>query len=141
MKAKVIGVHPLPVTEELFRKTVEWRYGEGLKSKKLAKAEAQIRDWFDNLYLIEVEVDPPDRSFIDDHPPTQEIKGVPQDNWQVAYDERAMDEDGRSWAFFLHFVDLKQPLITKAGRVPLPPPTPLPKKLADLLAKQPYEAP
>jgi hypothetical protein len=53
----------------------------------------------------------------------------------VPYDERPVGHG--HWAFFLHFVNLDQPLHTQVGTLKLPSPTPRPTRLADCR----YEAP
>jgi hypothetical protein len=78
------------------------------------------------LFLLEAELDPAAPFSWDEV--TQETAGQPRENWQVPYDEQPLDGD-RKWAFFFHFLDLEQPLLTPAGPVPLPAPTPLPDRL------------
>jgi hypothetical protein len=68
---------------------------------------------------------------------TQEIPHQPKENWQVAYNEEPLDESGRRWAFFFHYLDLKKPLLTPVGEVPLPELTNLPNHLKRIK----YEAP
>lgn len=70
---------------------------------------------------------------------TQEVKGQPRDNWQVPYDEQTLKEgDGKCrYAFFFHYLDLKNPLQTPLGPVKLPTPTDTPKHLKKIN----YEAP
>src|SRR6516225_774234 len=48
---------------------------------------------------------------------TQEIKGKPKSEWQVAYDERLIEEweEKTRYAFFFHYLDLKKPLLTSSG--------------------------
>lgn len=60
---------------------------------------------------------------------TQEDASQPRDNWQVAYDEQPLDDDERYWAFFFHHLDLAKPLLTPAGPIQLPAPTPSPEHL------------
>jgi len=71
---------------------------------------------------------------------TQEAAGQSRDNWQVAYDEHYLTSDGERQcepasagearvAFFFHHLDFRRPLLTAAGPVPLPPPSPRPSRL------------
>ncbi len=70
---------------------------------------------------------------------TQEVTGQPKSNWQAPYDERVLEEsDGNiRYAFFFHYLDFKQPLITPAGSLSAPKPT---KHAAHLMEIQ-YESP
>lgn len=70
---------------------------------------------------------------------TQEVAGQPKSNWQAPYDERVLEEsEGKvRYAFFLHYIDLKKPLLTPAGPLQLPKPTNRPAHLKDIE----YESP
>jgi len=85
---------------------------------------------------------------------TQELSGQPRANWQVPYDEHFLDSEGTSAlnpagpahpptestarvAFFFHHLDLKRPLLTPAGVLNLPPPTPRPARLRFLSYEPP----
>ena len=70
---------------------------------------------------------------------TQEVAGEPRDNWQVPYDERLLEEtDGKvRYAFFFHYLDLDQPLVTPIGDARLPKPTDVPQHLEGIE----YDAP
>jgi hypothetical protein len=70
---------------------------------------------------------------------TQEDPKQPRSNWQVAYDERIINESERGlrYAFFFHHLDLDKPLITPAGTLVMPMPTEMPARLKDIT----YEAP
>ncbi len=106
-------------------------------------------------FLLEVEIvgasEPPDFGLF-----VQAAPGSPPSNWQVAWDERLLDPTGSvvvaelwstslpsPWpqrarvAFFLHDVDLAQPLATPFGDVSLPEPTARPGRLDAIR----YEAP
>jgi hypothetical protein len=78
-------------------------------------------------YLIEAELSEPTR--FDWGKVTQEDETQPPSNWQVAYDEQSLDEEKRRWVFFFHHLDLGKPLLTPAGPIPLPAPTPRPTHL------------
>src|SRR5437868_9865811 len=49
---------------------------------------------------------------------TQEVAGQPMRNWQAPYNERLLEEsEGKArHAFFFHFLDLNNPLLTSAAR-------------------------
>ena len=76
-------------------------------------------------YLIEVELDRPDRDY-DWGEVTQEEPGTPRDDWQAPYDERPLNDTGVRWAFFFHYLDCGRPLLAPNGPVALPAPSPLP---------------
>jgi hypothetical protein len=76
-----------------------------------------------------IEADVPDGHAFDWGKVTQENPTQPRSNWQVAYDEQPLDAAGRRWAFFFHYLDPTRPLLTPAGPVTLPPPTPRPAHL------------
>jgi hypothetical protein len=81
-------------------------------------------------HLIELQV--ADSKSIDWSAITQELADQPQENWQVPWDERPIDDDETRWAFFFHYLDLKKPLLTQDGPVTLPKPTPIPKHLNEI---------
>src|SRR3954471_13442817 len=78
-------------------------------------------------HLIEAEL--PDGDDFDWGQVTQEDATQPRHNWQVPYDERPLDDDHRRWAFFFHYLDLSKRLLTPAGPIQLPAPTPRPDHL------------
>lgn len=81
---------------------------------------------------------------------TQPMPNRPRSDWQVAYDERLLDDMGEravtdvfvhrpaAWpkrarvAFFFHFLDVERPLITPFGEATLPRPNEAPARLAFL---------
>lgn len=86
---------------------------------------------------------------------TQPLPDRPRSDWQVAYDERLLDDMGErvlsdvfhrrsaTWperarvVFYFHFLDVDRPLVTQFGEVRLPPPSEAPARLSFLS----YEAP
>jgi hypothetical protein len=70
---------------------------------------------------------------------TQELKGQPRSNWQVAYDEQILEERLGHFrcAFFFHYLNLATPLHTPLGLVSLPKETPTPGHLSHMK----YDAP
>lgn len=99
-----------------------------------------------DAHLIELRVAVPPEQ-LDVGTFTQEEPGEPRDNWQVPWMEVWLDPasgealtepfdappDGlreSRLAFFLHFLSFERALLTLAGPVELPPPAPLPDRLA-----------
>lgn len=87
-------------------------------------------------YLFEVQLDPPNLEYLWGEV-TQEVSGQPTENWQVPYDEQPLDESGNRWAFFFHYLNSNQPLITPEGTITIPEPTSIPEHLTGIE----YEAP
>lgn len=101
------------------------------------------------VHLVEVLVQALPSSFdVSDF--TQEIKGQPKSNWQVAYDEYYLNSNGNAiigdslripkeetamtrMTFYLYFIDFNKPLITPFGNVSLPRPTTMPARLKDII--------
>jgi hypothetical protein len=90
-------------------------------------------------HLVELEVDIQEAFAVG--MVTQEDPDLPRDDWQVAYDERRLNSEGREaheWskafpgrvAFFFHYLRLDRPLLTPAGALPLPKPQERPSRLA-----------
>jgi hypothetical protein len=91
------------------------------------------------VHLIEVAID---GSFddVDWGAITQALPNQPREDWQTVYDEQELPAlpDGRArGVFFFHYLDLDRELITPAGSLVLPSPTPTPSDLAQIV----YEAP
>jgi len=95
-----------------------------------------VMEHFAGLHIIEIEVTPSSDE-LDWSEITQRIAGAPRSNWQVPYDQRALNDDGTRWAFFFHYLDCQTPLLTPRGAARLPDVTPLPKYLQAIE----YEAP
>jgi len=71
---------------------------------------------------------------------TQPRFDLPNDSWQVPYDERLLESlpDGRARVvFFFHYLDIARPLLTPAGLLPLPAPTPVPAHPAPIPSPHP----
>ena len=132
----ILGVHPVKVSKELFGETLEFQWGAGLAGDALRHACNEVAAHFDSLYLIEVQVHPPNAT-VEWAKFTQVQADLPRSNWQVPYDEQAVDESRGRWGFFLHFVDPSQPLETPAGARALPPTTACPPHLGHLVYEPP----
>ena len=70
---------------------------------------------------------------------SQELSGQPRANWQVPWDERllAQTADESRWAFFFHNLDCTRPMLTPAGQVDVPVPTPVPDHLQGISYEPP----
>jgi hypothetical protein len=70
---------------------------------------------------------------------TQKVEHQPPSQWQVPYDECVMEAEGAQarYAFFFHYLQLDQPLLTSLGPVALVELSPLPERLRFIK----YEAP
>jgi hypothetical protein len=79
-------------------------------------------------HLIEVELSDGSAGF-DWGEVTQGAPGRDRSNWQVAYDEQELDDNANRWAFFFHYLEFNEPLLTPGGPVALPVETPLPEHL------------
>lgn len=126
---RIVGLHPVIPSDEQFHEAVGIMYGEDLGDEERAAAEAQVREHFANLYLLEMQVEPPGAE-IDWAEITQPVDGQPRDSWQVAYDDNPLDEDESRWTFFFHYLDRSRPLNSELGPLPLPEPTPIPPHLS-----------
>ena len=133
---RITGIHPVVPTVEQFKATLTARWGERLRGEALAHARLQTRRHFDGLYLIEVALEPDDAE-IDWGQVTQPVAGLSRSSWQSVWDEQPLEGEGNRWAFFLHDVDLNQPLRTPVGDLRLPQPTPTPKHLKDVVYQDP----
>ena len=85
------------------------------------------------VHIIEIELTG-DVSSFDFSAVTQEQADQPQANWQVAYDERLVSQEGEQvrFAFFFHYLDLAKPLLTSVGPIELPKESPLPPYLSQV---------
>lgn len=133
---RIVGVHPVPISEQEFDEAVEWMWGSDLHGRQLDEARANTRQHFDGLRLIEIEVTPPDAE-VDWMSITQPNADLPCASWQVPYLEEVVDEMRGAWAFYLHYVNSARPLHTELGERLLPATTPAPPHLAGMK----YETP
>ena len=133
----VRAVHPYRPLPDEFEAALHAQCGDDLQGAKLAEARANTQDHFDGLFLVELESDVSIGPEFDWGEVTQETSGQPRANWQVAYDERPLDDFAKHWIFFFHFLNVETPLLTPLGPVRLPQPTPMPGPLASIR----YEVP
>lgn len=128
---RVIGIHHVTPSPPQFDEALDIMWGDGLRGEELERAKQNVREHFEGLYLLEVEIEPGDAD-VDLGEFTQPVDDTPRESWQAPWDERPVGDGGTRWAFFLHYVDLSRPLLTPVGECPLPPPTPMPPHLADI---------
>ena len=90
------------------------------------------------VHLLEIEING-DAVPFDFGKITQEIADQPRQNWQAPFDEREVSREGGSIrvAFFFHYLDLRKPLFTPFGTVPLPAESTIPKHLSAIEYEQP----
>ena len=87
---------------------------------------------------------------------TQKDESLPQDSWQVTYNEHFLNEDGTNivgtflnqnrltgtetrLVFFLYFVDFNKPLSSQYGDLVLPTPSSMPERLAKIIEFEPVD--
>jgi hypothetical protein len=123
----VVGLLPVVPTPEELAAAREIQWGDDLVGEALERANREMREHFAGLHLIEIEVEPRD-CHVEWGAITQPIAGKPSSEWQVPWDERLVGNG--QWAFFLHFVQINEPLQTSLGPIQLPAPTSIPPHLA-----------
>lgn len=150
----VLGVYALPVTDDLVREQIEIVYGADLPDHARQDAERQCREQLESTVLIEVIVRNRDNRFhVEDFSQPQD--GVPRENWQVAWAEAYLSEDGESllverWgdapkadsfrvAFFIHCWNPSAPLLTSYGEVRCPAVKKMPERLRKLVPYEPVD--
>jgi hypothetical protein len=72
---------------------------------------------------------------------TQRDRSLPPSSWQVAYEEQVLEQTDNEtrFAFFFHYLNMYEPLLTPAGPINLPEPTPVPAHLEAVASA--YEPP
>ncbi len=78
------------------------------------------------VHLVEIDIEGSADGF-DFGEITQDVPGQPPSNWQTAYDEREVGQN--RFAFFFHYLDTTNPLLSPAGPLSLPPESPVPEHL------------
>ena len=150
----VLGVYSVPVTDNLLREQTDILYGADLSGDERQDAEGQCREQLEATVLIEVVVRNPDKRFnVGDF--SQPQHGVPRDNWQVAWAEAYLSEDGERllverWgdapkadsfrvAFFIHCWNPAASLLTSYGEVRCPVVSKMHKRLQKLVPYEPVD--
>ncbi len=145
-KIEVLGVYPIPVTEELFREQFDILYSYDMSDEARARAKQQVREQLETCVLLEVSVKDVDSLY---------DAGDFSQHDQVAYDEHYLSDDGEGllpehWnpppktncyrvAFFLHYFNSRLPLHTSYGDVMCPSPTEMPERLKRLVPYEPVD--
>jgi|SRR5579872_4777246 len=144
-RVSIIGLHPVHLTKRALVENAIAVFGEGHFNLDdlTCGSDVEFTERFANLYLFEIRIEDSDGR-VDPGEFVQPMPGIPSDSWQVAYDEKFLNDDGTAaldgppakssirLGFFLHFVELEEPLSTPSGLVRLPAPTPMPQRLAGI---------
>lgn len=151
---EVLGVYALPVTDEMLQEQTDILHGSDLSGAERRQAEAQCREQLESIVLVEVLVRGCDMRFdIDEFSQPQD--GVPRENWQAAWAEAYLSEDGETllverWrdppkvdsirvAFFIHYWNAARPLLTSYGEVTCPAVKKMPHRLQKLVPYEPVD--
>ena len=149
---EVLGVYRLPTSPELLRAQVGHFAREWVAAHPAAAREA-AQEELDGTVLVELRTYGRDDRF-DVKDFTQELE-LPREQWQVAWMEVCLSEDGQSlrtkpfavWpstgdvrgAFYLHLWDPARPLETSYGPVGCPERGPMPDRLWELVPYEPVD--
>ena len=151
---EVLGVYSIPVTKELLEEQTDILYGADLDGTERREAVRQCREQLESTVLLEVLVRERDRRFkVGDF--SQPREGVSRDNWQVAWAEAYLSEDGdrllvERWAdapkvdtfrvaFFIHYWNPATPLRTSYGDIRCPAVKKMPERLQQLVPYEPVD--
>ncbi len=147
-QVQLIGVYALPVTDDLVAEQTAVLFGDEPTDDDIAQVRSQLA----STVLVEVLVKEADESFdVGDF--AQADPNLPRENWQVAWAEAYLNENGDEllcdrWdspskeirtfrvAFFVHCWKDSQPIMTSDGELLATAPMPMPERLARLV---PYE--
>jgi hypothetical protein len=150
----VVGVYSLPVTDDLVREQTDILHGSDLSGAAREDAERRCREQLESTVLVEALVEDRDeRFYLGDFIQAQD--GVSRENWQTAWAEAYLSEDGEAliverWgdaprvqrfrvAFFMHWWNPTTPLITSYGDVSCPGVTRMPDRLQRLVPYEPVD--
>ena len=138
----IIGIHPARLSKSTLVDDMMSQYAGNVNVDDLVRmSDAHFAENIADLYLIEIRVDHCDGAF---------DPGELEQGGQVAYLERFLNDAGTAaldaqpsnssfrLGFFLHFVDLAEPLSTPYGTMTLPAPTETPQRLTDLFHYEPW---
>lgn len=151
---EALGAYRLPVSEELVEEQYRILYGHVRSEDEKKRAMQECREQLQSVALIEVLITGANERFhVGDF--TQPQAGVPRSNWQVAYDEAYLSSDGESLlsrdkpppgepaslrlAFFLHFYNAQQPILSSYGEVKCPALQAMPQRLRRLVPYRPVD--
>lgn len=151
---EILSVYTLPVTRDLLREQTDILYGSDLSGDERRNAESQCREQLEAAVLVEALVRNRDKRFdVGDF--TQPQDRVARENWQVAWAEAYLAEDGEGllverWgdppnadsfrvAFFIHYWNPAKPLLTSYGEVSCPAVKKMPERLRELVPYAPVD--
>jgi hypothetical protein len=142
---QIFGAYKLESTPDLFMQAMAWKFGNlSLSQEETRLAEEHVRNELAGVVLIEALVNRRDERFS-----VADFGQACSD--QALYSEVFLSEDGRAViagaydvpadstlriAFYLHYVEPGLELNTSYGAVKLPPLSPIPTRLKELV---PYE--
>lgn len=144
----VLGVHPLEPTAAQLREAARVYAGEDDPPEQWAAALAQAGEELAGVVLIELVVANPQEYFSAGE---LEAKESGEIAWQLVRlsddgtrvidtaPHRFPDDDSVRLAFYLHAFDPADPLLFSYGELQLPPATPMPDRLAQLLPYEPLD--
>jgi len=151
---EVLGVYSLPVTDELLQEQTDILHGSDLTGAERRRAEGQCREQLESTVLVEVLVRACDNRF-DVGGFSQPQDGMPRENWQAAWAEAYLSEDGERllverWgdppksdnfrvAFFIHYWKPAKPLLTSYGEVACTAVKQMPERLRRLVPYEPVD--
>jgi len=115
----------------------------------------RVEDTDEDVHLFELLIDASPKD-VNVGAILQKDPALRKDNWQVAYDERYLNEDGTEVigdyfdrnelkgdrtriTFFLYFVDFNKPLTTQYGDIILPPAADMPERLSEIIEFEPVD--
>lgn len=141
---EVLGVYSIPVTKELLREQTDLLYGSDLLDHERQDAERQCHEQLKSTVLVEVFVHNRDERFdVGDF--VQPQHGMPRENWQAAWAEAYLSEDGEElmverWgeppkadsfrvAFFIHWWNPANAIQTSYGEIVCPMVKEMPERL------------
>jgi hypothetical protein len=151
---QVLGVYALPVTKELLEEQTNILYGANLTGDARRQAERQCREQLASTVLVEALVrDRNDRFQAGDF--CQPRDGEERDSWQVAWAVAYLSLDGESrlearWpdapevkdfrvAFFIHYWEDDEPLLSSYGELRCPAVREMPERLRRLVPYEPVD--
>lgn len=145
-KIEIVGVYKVPVTDELFQKAMETKFGTDLPFFEKIKAKKTVKAELSSVVLIEVIINNPSASI--------NLSDFCQpDSDQVAHDEAFLSPDGASvlsrskmpagdrvrLTFFLHYFDPNKPIKSSCGILSASVPIEMPPRLRELVPYEPVD--
>ncbi|MBX3426398.1 MAG: hypothetical protein KF688_12020 [Pirellulales bacterium] len=142
------------MTDELLKEQTDLLHGADLSGDERRCAESHCREQLKSTVLVEAMVRGRDKQF-DVGGFTQSQDGVSRENWQAAWAEAYLSQDGERllaerWgdppkvddfrvAFFLHSWNAAKPLVTSYGEAGCPAVQRMPERLQKLVPYEPVD--